>query len=444
MKAKFSKIKTILLPQTRFVPIILIFVGAALLLVSKPVFAGFEQFLAEYLLLPVAKFFGSLTVTLIGILINVAQYNNFIDVPAVQKGWILLRDVTNMFFIVILLLIAFGTLFRWENYHYKKLLGKLLIMAVLVNFSKGITGFMIDFAQVLMLTFVYGFADAAAGNFVQGFHLDKMFQFASNRLTPEETRTLQADETSYLIAALLALISIFVAMVVIGVIVIVLIFRIVALWFLVITSPIAYTLNIFPGQGQKYAQMWWDYFGRYASSGPILAFFLWLSLSVMQITAGQESSFLEKKVTDASGFDLTDVPAASITGIGQSDILLSFIVNISVLIGALWMTKQMGVAGGNIAGSAMGWLQKGGAAIAKAPFKAGKFGVGRAWGTAKYRWNQATSKLVEAQEGRPVGKGRRALFAMLNPVAAAKGWQARTEELAQQASEIAQAHGREV
>lgn len=423
MKAIFPKIKTILLPQARFVPIIVILVGTALFLVSHPAWAGLEAILANYLILPVAKFFGSLTVTLIGILISIAQYNDFINVPAVQKGWVLLRDVTNMFFIVILLLIAFGTLFRWDNYHYKKLLGKLLIMAVLVNFSKGITGFMIDFAQVLMLTFVYGFKDAAAGNFVQGFHLDKMFQFASNRLTPEEARNLQADETSFLIAAILALISIFVAMVVIGVIVIVLIFRIVALWFLVITSPIAYTLNVFPGQGQKYAQMWWDYFGRYASTGPILAFFLWLSLSVMQITNGQAITFT-KKIQDSSSFGLADVPAASITGIGQSEILLSFIVNISLLVGALWMTKQLGVAGGGLASGAMAYLQKGGAAILKSPFK-GAYGLAKQ--PASYvarQWNER-------------------MPAWANPVAMYRGYQARKTQLHEQAKKISEGRGRE-
>ncbi|HCU47479.1 TPA: hypothetical protein DIC39_00215, partial [Patescibacteria group bacterium] len=96
--------------------------------------------------------------------------------------------------------------------------------------------------------------------------------------------------------------------------------------------------------------------------------------------------------------------AASITGIGQSDILLSFIVNISLLIGALWMTKQLGVAGGNIAGSAMGFLQKSGAAIAKAPFKGAK----------------SFATFAERKLYTTTGVG-------LNPMRAVKAWKAYSE-----------------
>ncbi|MFA4937282.1 MAG: hypothetical protein WC575_03280 [Patescibacteria group bacterium] len=384
MKQFLTNIKKLLLPRRVFVPVILIITGFALFLVVWPSQAGFGASLAEWLIIPIAGFFGNMTVTLIGILISVAQYNKFIEATAVVKGWVMVRDVVNMFFIIMILLIAFGTVFRWENYHYKKMLGKLLIAAVLVNFSRGIVGFMIDFAQVIMLTFVYAFKDAAAGNFVQGFHLDKMFQFAQNTLSPEEARTLEADDSTFLVASLLALISIFITMVVVGVFLIVLIIRIVVLWFLVITSPIAFSLNIFTGDLKKYADQWWSYFGKYVTTGPILAFFLWLSLYVMQITGGNmKEEFTQVK--DSSG-SLADVPGAAITGIGSSEILLSFIVNIGLLVGALIMTQQAGVAGGKLAGAAVDYMRKAGGAIAKAPFKAiskagkvvGKWGLERA------------------------------------------------------------------
>ncbi len=376
MKRFLANIKKLLLPRPIFVPVILIIAGLALFLAVWPVQAGFGAMLAERLILPIAGFFGNLTVSLIGILISVAKYNNFIHADVVVKGWVMIRDVINMFFIIMLMLIAFGTVFRWENYHYKKMLGKLLIAAVLINFSLGIVGFMIDFAQVIMLTFVYAFQDAAAGNFVQGFHLEKMFQFSQNTLSPEEARTLEADDGTFLVASLLALISIFITMVVIAVFLIVLIMRIVILWFLAITSPIAFSLNIFPGELRKYADQWWNYFGKYLTIGPILAFFLWLSLYVMQITGGS----MKKEFTidtDKSGPGLADVPAATITGIGQSDILLSFIVNIGLLIGALIMTQQAGVVGGKLAGAAVARMQKIGAAAIKAPFKG-------AWKTAAH------------------------------------------------------------
>ncbi len=339
------------------------------------------------IILAIASFLGKLTLTLIGLLIEVAQYNDFINAEAVKKGWVIVRDISNMFFVVILLLIAFGSVFRIEEYQYKKLLGKLLIMAVLVNFSKAITGFFIDVAQVVMLTFVNGFKEAAAGNFVQGFHLAEIFKFA-------EQGTSEASGESFLFAAMLALITIIITTVVVAVYLMVFLIRIVALWFLVIVSPIAYVLSAFPGDAKKYSSMWWDQFGRYASTGPILAFFLWLSLAVMQFSTNALGDFTANQ---AAGVDDLSIPAAAITEIGQSEVLLSFIVNIILLMGGLWMTQQLGVMGGQLAGKAMAKIQGAGASIAKAPLRlAGGAAVlaGKgAKGTGKFLWEEATSRL---------------------------------------------------
>lgn len=338
------------------------------------------------LLLLLAQGVGLIANALIGILVEIVQYNGFINAPAVVKGWVVIRDVVNMFFIVILLAIAFGTVFRVEEYQYKHLLSKLLIMAVLVNFSKSIAGFFIDFAQVVMLTFVNGFKDAAAGNFINGFHIKEMFQFAergTNQTTTQSGTTVSSSD--FFFAAALALVTITIATIVIGVYIVVFTLRIIMLWLLVIISPAAYILQAFPGDAKKYASQWWDYFGKYASSGPILAFFLWLSLAVMQMSGGSTGSTL----TGVSSTNLS-LPAAAITGIGQSEVLLSFIISIMMLLGGLWMTQQLGVAGGKLAGSAMSAIQKGGSL----PFKAGLKLAGK--GTkalGSYAWEEASSRM---------------------------------------------------
>ena len=74
-----------------------------------------------------------LTQVLIPVLIGVASYNDFIANPVVQKGWVLTRDVANMFFIVVLLIIAFSTMLQIKAYHYRQWLIKLIIMAVLTS-----------------------------------------------------------------------------------------------------------------------------------------------------------------------------------------------------------------------------------------------------------------------------------------------------------------------
>jgi len=118
--------------------------------------------------------FGSLNTIIIGALVNLTKYNNFINEPSITAAWVVVRDLCNMFFILILLVIAFATILRLPNYEWKKLLPKLLIMAILINFSKTICGLIIDFTQVIMLTFVNTWA-TTGGDFVDMTQMTKYF-----------------------------------------------------------------------------------------------------------------------------------------------------------------------------------------------------------------------------------------------------------------------------
>jgi hypothetical protein len=88
---------------------------------------------------------GKLLIQEMEIVIFLSGYNNFIRNTYVSQGWIVLRDLVNMFFVLGLLFIAFITVLRIERQPWNKLLGKLLLMAILVNFSKTICGVIIDF-----------------------------------------------------------------------------------------------------------------------------------------------------------------------------------------------------------------------------------------------------------------------------------------------------------
>src|SRR3989338_6155640 len=132
------------------------------------------------LILMVAGWFLKLTFFILKFVIEVGGYNGFIDFPAVTVGWVMVRDVTNMFFVVVLLIISFGTILGLEQYEYKKLLVKLLMAAILVNFSRIISGIIIDVAQVVMITFVNGVAATASGNLVNMFEMDNIMKLADN------------------------------------------------------------------------------------------------------------------------------------------------------------------------------------------------------------------------------------------------------------------------
>lgn len=304
----------------------------------------------------------NLLVVIINIMVAVAQYNEFLSAPAVVRGWAIVRDIANMFFIVVLLIIAFGTILRLENYRYNRLLARLVVMAILVNFSKFIAGFFIDFAQVIMLTFVNAWRDAAAGNLTTALGLQDIVSISgAGGFIPAE----DANVGAILTALLLGLTLLIIAVIVMTVIAIVLILRIFALWFLVVLSPLAYLLRTYPST-ERYAARWWSEFGKYVSCGPVVAFLLWLSLAIMA-TPNQfaDQVFTEVRTEERSGI-VTDLTGQTTTGtaaeisaaisvIGRSDRLLSYITGIMLLVGSLVVAKEVCGAGGQLAGQ---WAER--------------------------------------------------------------------------------------
>jgi hypothetical protein len=85
--------------------------------------------LISNILISIVGFLGKLLIQLINILIAVAKYNDFASAPAIERGWGILRDLGNILFVIVLIVIAFATILKIENYRYNRLLGRLIIMA---------------------------------------------------------------------------------------------------------------------------------------------------------------------------------------------------------------------------------------------------------------------------------------------------------------------------
>jgi hypothetical protein len=291
----------------------------------------------------VGKFF-EILINGIGLLLNVsikvvmivAKYDRFIDETAVTLGWEQVRNLANMFFIVILLVIAFATILRVDSYNVKKLLPKLVIMAVLINFSKMICGIIIEINQVAMMTFL----NAIRGDGGAWVNLLGVQNFLNYVEANKWNGSL--DATSAVTGYFLALIFLIVALVTVFAYLGVLVMRMVMLWVYIVLSPLAYLLAAFP-QGQTYSNRWWDDFTKYAVTGPVLAFFLWLAM------------------VSASGAG-TIANDASCLGPYETlctDNFLQFIIGIGMLLGGLQITSQIGGAVGSSAAKGLSRIQNG-------------------------------------------------------------------------------------
>ncbi|MCH7882797.1 type IV secretion system protein [Patescibacteria group bacterium] len=78
------------------------------------------------------------------------------NIPALKNTWATSRDTANLFFIFVLLTIAIATILRIETYGAKKLLPKLIIAALFINFSFLITQYVILSSNLLAGFFLDG------------------------------------------------------------------------------------------------------------------------------------------------------------------------------------------------------------------------------------------------------------------------------------------------
>ena len=77
----------------------------------------------------------------------------FVETPFITDGWTLMRDLANIFFILILLYIAIRTILGIGESENKKMIGTLIIVALLINFSMFFTKIIIDVSNELGLIF---------------------------------------------------------------------------------------------------------------------------------------------------------------------------------------------------------------------------------------------------------------------------------------------------
>jgi|GEM_PF-586927 len=291
-------------------------------------------------------------------LMLIASYQHFIDSTAVVQGWVIVRDVCNMFFVVILLIIAFGTILHLENYSYKKWLPKLILMAVLINFSKTICGLLIDVAQVPMLTFVNAFKDVGGANMTEILGIKEIVTFAKDNN--------QSDFWIIIGAYVLGFIYMVISIIVIVTMIAMLTMRLVMIWIYVVLSPFAYLLSAFPG-GSKYASQWWDEFIKNLIVGPVLAFFIWLSFAALTATdlgfnnINQANEEAAAEISALSGVTVTtgssgDAQAA--TQASTPEALIKFVIAIGMLLGGLQISQQIGGAAGKMASQGMSAVNK--------------------------------------------------------------------------------------
>ena len=99
--------------------------------------------------------------------------------PAVTLGWTILRDIANSFFILILIWIALTIIFDIGKAGGKQFLFKVIVIAVLINFSLAFVSLVFGFANVFADAFFKGFPRGANGQLAVSEHIQNSIYVGS-------------------------------------------------------------------------------------------------------------------------------------------------------------------------------------------------------------------------------------------------------------------------
>lgn len=215
---------------------------------------------------------------------NVSGDNGILNKDAIFKVWVMVRDVLNMTFILILLFSAFCTIFQVEKWGIKAVWKNILIFALLVNFSYAIARFIIDVSNVAMYYFInnmFSMTGTVNGSGIMS-HLSNASKI-QNALAPEGF----ADAPfAYEIAIIIITFIMGITLLIIAVLFVI---RLIALAMLIMFAPIGFVGYIFPATS-KYADDWWKKLFNYSFFAPIMIFMMAIAYQVMQAIGNENAA----------------------------------------------------------------------------------------------------------------------------------------------------------
>jgi len=265
----------------------------------EKLFYTFFHGIASFLLWVSAYFFN--------VLISVSLSSDLLKSSFVGQAWGIVRDLSNIFFILILLYIAIKVILGLGGTDVKKMIARVIIIALLINFSMFFTTVIIDSSNILGLIF-YNKIDTCtkdattgkcrpysgigkdkdvAGGLVNSFDPtqmvgDNFFAQAKKQFNPT-TGAPMADATTVPLTIMLSVILLAGAVMLFAAYCFFVsgfffLGRLIELWILIIFSPFAFISSTVPELSSISDIGWKAWFDRLLSSAfmaPIFMFFLY-------------------------------------------------------------------------------------------------------------------------------------------------------------------------
>lgn len=268
----------------------------------------------------------------------------YLNLPVVQDGWVIMRNFVNLFFILILIIMAFGTIFNSSKYSWQQLLVPFLIAAVFVNFSFAIGQYVISLANGLSAIFLKTIGSSDFGTrLANGLSIQKFY--TTNTGGTANLAVLKPAGAIFGVITAMAFVIVFVliAIVAFASALIFSIVRIPILWFLLILSPAAIVAYALPNARSMW-DSWKKAFISWTFFLPTYLFFLMFAFIFVA----------NKKTTPISSGASAENILAKIFGLED---LLFYVLTIIFMVGGLGMAMKTGSLISDGVGKAMGGIQ---------------------------------------------------------------------------------------
>ena len=209
-----------------------------------------------------------------------ASYTN----TFVSQGWGAVRDIANILFIISLLYVAIKTILGLNVTDNKKIVGAVIVIALIINFSLFTTKVVIDASNILAKVFYNnitstkeGTTDAATGNAGEkSISVGLVDKFNPQNIVMDAYNTGLGLGYAIFIILLLMAITLYTAYIFFSV-AILFAARVVSLWISMIFSPLAFVSYAVPFEIPEFGHKeWWDNLLKNAFLAPIFVFMLYI------------------------------------------------------------------------------------------------------------------------------------------------------------------------
>ncbi|TSC82820.1 MAG: Uncharacterized protein G01um101420_2 [Parcubacteria group bacterium Gr01-1014_20] len=406
---------------------------------------GWIMFVVSYLISTIFGFFIAIQAWAIGLLLQIQSAQKIVNLPVVSIGHEMMLSLANLGFVAAIIFIAVATILRLQTYNVKKTLWKLIIAALLVNFSLVFTGAIMNLSDQLSFTFLQqfpgqspgsttGFASAITTAFSPQKYLNPQAdpearaaaaanpagvteQYAGAISQVDDDHQEDIDGIGQLLAPIFSMVMTVLGLgsivMVLGAFQVLLLIRYIALSILLVLMPMVWLFWIFPGLSGMWTS-WWKNFFRWTFFAPIVLFFVWLVIKTGEaMQAGSAGSPFSGENMNFSSSDPSPLIASISNFLGQTftpiiGTTLNGFVLVGLMVGGLFAANKLSITGAGAAVSAV----KG----------AGKGAAKGAWGYTK---GKATSTL-----GRPPDQDKAGFKGLMQKMNLAQGVRKRVQDAA--------------